>query len=27
MSAGRKGLPGIGGQIKDQLIRQVMERV
>ncbi|MBC7804059.1 MAG: aminotransferase class I/II-fold pyridoxal phosphate-dependent enzyme [Candidatus Parcubacteria bacterium] len=26
MTAGRKGLPGIGGQLKDQLIRQVMER-
>jgi 8-amino-7-oxononanoate synthase len=26
MSAQRKGPPGLGGQIKDQLIRQVMER-
>jgi 8-amino-7-oxononanoate synthase len=26
MSAGRKGLPGVGSQLKDQLIRQVMER-
>lgn len=26
MTEGRKGLPGIGGQLKDQLIRQVLER-